>query len=269
MGSIVNGCQSLVTLDTVTKAVPFVRMTNALPYLNVMASEDFTAALEPPAFFPYPTTDQSVTKCRPQLILLIKLHRAPNYGCEELRMSALESALTKLQLLHIGNLEAEEGWFKRGGGTSTLSNPKPDRERRKLMVMSVLIEHPTEGLILFETGSGKNYPEVWGAPINDVFARVDYDESQELDQQIERTGHSVKDVTMVILGHLHIDHAGGLELFRGTKVPIYVHEAELKHAFYSVATGSDLGEYSEVPRHQETELTELVLRRLYAALLDI
>ncbi|KAI9694608.1 MAG: hypothetical protein M1822_000224 [Bathelium mastoideum] len=150
---------------------------------------------------------------------------------------------TKIWLLHVGNLEAEEGWFKRGGGTSTLSNPNPDRERRKLMIMSVLIEHPTEGLILFETGSGKNYPEIWGAPLNDIFARVDYDESQELDAQIEKTGHSIKDVKMVIMGHLHLDHAGGLENFRGTNVPIYVHETELKHAFYSVATKSDLGVY--------------------------
>lgn len=86
-----------------------------------------------------------------------------------------------------------------------------------------------------------DYPEIWGAPLNDIFARVDYDESQEIDKQIEKTGHNIKDVKMVIMGHLHLDHAGGLENFRGTKVPIYVHEAELKHAFYSVATGLDLG----------------------------
>jgi glyoxylase-like metal-dependent hydrolase (beta-lactamase superfamily II) len=45
------------------------------------------------------------------------------------------------------------------------------------------------------------------------------------------------------MGHLHLDHAGGLEHFVGTSVPIYVHEAELKHAFYSVATKTDFGVY--------------------------
>ena len=110
-------------------------------------------------------------------------------------------------------------------------------------MVSVLIEHPTEGLILFETGAGKDYPEVWGAPLNDVFARVDYQKEQELDAQIAMTGHNIKDVKAVIMGHLHLDHAGGLEHFVGTDVPIYVHETELKHAFYSVATGSDLGVY--------------------------
>ncbi len=138
------------------------------------------------------------------------------------------------------------------GGTSTLSSPNAPRERRKLVIISVLIEHPTEGLILFETGAGKDYPEVWGVPLNDIFARVDYSEDQELEAQIAKTGHNIKDVKAVIMGHLHLDHAGGLEHFIGTQVPIYVHETELKHAFYSVATGSDLGVY--LPTYLKFEL---------------
>jgi len=124
-----------------------------------------------------------------------------------------------------------------------LSNPSRQPERRKMVIICGLIEHPTEGLILFETGGGKNYPEVWGAPINDIFAQVDYHEGQELEAQIAKTGHNIKDVKAVIMGHLHLDHAGGLEHFRNTGVPIYVHELELKHAFYSVATKYDLGVY--------------------------
>jgi phosphoribosyl 1,2-cyclic phosphodiesterase len=45
------------------------------------------------------------------------------------------------------------------------------------------------------------------------------------------------------MGHLHLDHAGGLENFRWTNIPVYTHEIELGHAFYSVATKSDLGVY--------------------------
>ncbi|KAM0696720.1 hypothetical protein Q7P36_003969 [Cladosporium allicinum] len=150
---------------------------------------------------------------------------------------------TKLWLLHCGNLEADEGWLVRGGGTSTASNPNAGSTRRKLVIISVLIEHPTEGLILFETGGGKDYPEVWGAPLNDIFARVDYSEDHELDAQIKKTGHDIKDVKAVIMGHLHLDHAGGLEHFKGTDVPIYVHEKEIKHAYFSVATKTDIGVY--------------------------
>ncbi|KAF2162597.1 hypothetical protein M409DRAFT_26839 [Zasmidium cellare ATCC 36951] len=150
---------------------------------------------------------------------------------------------TKLWLLHCGNIEADEGWFMRGGGTTTASNPKNIATRRKGVIISVLIEHPTEGLILFETGGGDNYPEVWGAPLNDIFARVEYTPDQELPAQIKKTGHDIKDVKAVIMGHMHLDHAGGLENFRGTDVPIWIHEKELKHAFFSVATKTDIGVY--------------------------
>ncbi|EKG11657.1 Beta-lactamase-like protein [Macrophomina phaseolina MS6] len=149
-------------------------------------------------------------------------------------------------------MEADEGWFKRGGGSTTASNAKKISERRELVIVSALIEHPTEGLILFETGAGKDYLKNWGAPLNDIFAQANYDPDQELESQIAKTGHEISDVTAVIMGHLHLDHAGGLEYFRGTDVPIYVHEKELKHAFYSVASKSDLGVY--LPQHLTFDL---------------
>jgi glyoxylase-like metal-dependent hydrolase (beta-lactamase superfamily II) len=111
-----------------------------------------------------------------------------------------------------------------------------------MISISVLIEHPTEGLLLYETGAGANIPEVWGPQLVDIFEPVDCSPDQELDAAIAKTGHNIKDVKGVILGHMHLDHAGGLDRFRATGIPVYVHELELKHAFYSVATKTDLGE---------------------------
>ncbi len=67
---------------------------------------------------------------------------------------------TKAHVICLGYLQADAGWFKRGGNTSLMSNPSgPEKpERRDLIMYSVLIEHPTEGLILWETGCGKDYP---------------------------------------------------------------------------------------------------------------
>ncbi|PGH27443.1 hypothetical protein AJ80_00921 [Polytolypa hystricis UAMH7299] len=138
-------------------------------------------------------------------------------------------------------MQVDEGWILRGTTSSTLTNPTPESQRRDLVVISALIEHPTEGLILFETGAGEDYPEVWGPPVNDIFARVNYQEDHELDKAIAKTGHNIKDVKAVIMGHLHLDHSGGLKYFEGTDVPIYVHELELKNPFYAVATKSDIG----------------------------
>ncbi|TIA26225.1 hypothetical protein D6C79_10720 [Aureobasidium pullulans] len=140
-------------------------------------------------------------------------------------------------------MAADEAFFLNGANASTASNINPENARRSLVMISVLISHPAEGLILFETGAGKDYPEVWGPQLVDLFARDGYTEDMELDAQIKLTGNDIKDVKAVIIGHLHLDHAGGLEHFRGTDVPIYTHELELKHAFYSVASKTDLGLY--------------------------
>jgi hypothetical protein len=66
---------------------------------------------------------------------------------------------TELWLLHLGHLEADFGFFVRSGGTSTKSNPNAERHRESFVMISALIEHPIEGLILFETGAGPGYPE--------------------------------------------------------------------------------------------------------------
>ncbi|XHG01987.1 hypothetical protein AWENTII_005352 [Aspergillus wentii] len=62
------------------------------------------------------------------------------------------------------------------------------------------------------------------------------------------------------MGHLHLDHAGGLEHFLDTDIPIYVHEEEFKHACWAVATKADLGvylgEYMHLERLNWTTFTE-------------
>jgi glyoxylase-like metal-dependent hydrolase (beta-lactamase superfamily II) len=60
---------------------------------------------------------------------------------------------------------------------------------------------------------------------------------------VQLAGFGLDEIRAIVLSHLHLDHAGGLEFFRGRNVPIYVHADELKHAFYAVATGEDLGAY--------------------------
>ncbi|KAF2850737.1 Metallo-hydrolase/oxidoreductase [Plenodomus tracheiphilus IPT5] len=142
-------------------------------------------------------------------------------------------------MLHLGNLEVDEAWIIRGANSSTHSNPNPANARRKLLLAAYLISHPTHGLILFETGAGTEYPEIVGPQVDDIFTRVEYTPAMNLDAQIALTGHSITDIKMVIMGHLHLDHAGGLEYFKNTNVPVHVHETELKYAFYSVASKTD------------------------------
>jgi glyoxylase-like metal-dependent hydrolase (beta-lactamase superfamily II) len=43
--------------------------------------------------------------------------------------------------------------------------------------------------------------------------RVIYEPHHDLEAAIASTGHSYKDIKVVIIGHLHVDHGGGLALF--------------------------------------------------------
>lgn len=149
---------------------------------------------------------------------------------------------TKFHLLEVGWLECDEGFVVRGGNLSLKSTEGRSfvNKRRELPLYCVLIEHPHEGLILWETGCGKDYPEVWGPAMSDVFARIRYEPQHELAAAIEATGNRIEDVRKIIIGHLHADHAGGLDEFLDRKdVEIWVHDKELRSAFWSVATGAD------------------------------
>jgi len=158
---------------------------------------------------------------------------------------------TKLHILNLGTLQADEGWLLRGGNTSKASDLNPTNKRRDLVVLAALIEHPQAGLILYETGCAEDIDVQWGAPLTDVFPRTVYEPHHRLPAAIAATGNDIKDIKAVIIGHLHLDHAGGLEHFLGTKVPVYVHEEEFKHACWAVATGADLGVY--LPHYMKLE----------------
>ncbi|KAI6884148.1 hypothetical protein KC318_g1650 [Hortaea werneckii] len=65
----------------------------------------------------------------------------------------------------------------------------------------------------------------------------------KLPNAIKAAGYDIKDVRAIVMGHLHLDHAGGLEHFIGADVPIYLHEEEFKYACWAVGTGADSGVY--------------------------
>ena len=73
-----------------------------------------------------------------------------------------------------------------------------------------------------------------------------YEPKHELKAAVEATGNKLEDIKKIIIGHLHLDHAGGLDMFLDRKdVEIWVHDRELRSAFMSVATGADVGVYLE------------------------
>ena len=149
----------------------------------------------------------------------------------------------KMYLLDFGELSFEPGFFLEMGSCATLDNPSPPHSLIRAAMEGVLIDHPKDGLLLYEVGPPPNFKELWPEQVFQVFPVTKYSEDNRLDVILKKIGYSVGDISAIIIGHLHMDHAGGLEFFRGLDVPIYVHEQEIKYAFYSVATKQDFGPY--------------------------
>ena len=149
----------------------------------------------------------------------------------------------KFRLLDLGRLEYDEGWPILAGGVSTASNPSPAVARRRVAIISSLIEHPKIGPILFDTGAAPGFKELWPPIVQELFAITVYEPEHHLDAALEAAGYGLDDIKAIVLSHLHLDHAGGLELFRGRDVPVYVQGDELRNAFHGVATGQDFGAY--------------------------
>ncbi len=93
----------------------------------------------------------------------------------------------------------------------------------------LLIRHGKQW-IAFDTGCNANTARdpvaYWGENLAKAFSPV-IGPDQEFARAIKVLGLKPADLKALILSHGHLDHAGAIEDFAGTTVPIYVQKAEL------------------------------------------
>jgi glyoxylase-like metal-dependent hydrolase (beta-lactamase superfamily II) len=79
-----------------------------------------------------------------------------------------------------------------------------------------LVEHRA-GLVLFDTGLAPEAAEDPAAALGEAAsrARLRFTPGQRADRQLRAYGFAPRDITHVVVSHLHFDHAGGLGLFPG------------------------------------------------------
>jgi glyoxylase-like metal-dependent hydrolase (beta-lactamase superfamily II) len=142
---------------------------------------------------------------------------------------------TAVHLLDRGRIDADLNFVLDGHVVATASDPNPELDYGTFAVWNLVVDHP-EATVLFDTGShpdaGDGY---WPAPLFEAFAHHDAGE-RDLKTALDDAGFSLSDIDAVVMSHLHLDHAGGLYHFAGTDTPVYVHEEELKFAYYSAKT---------------------------------
>ncbi|MFC6717990.1 N-acyl homoserine lactonase family protein [Natrialbaceae archaeon GCM10025810] len=132
-----------------------------------------------------------------------------------------------------GTITTDVNHILEGAVVGTADDPNPDAVMGDGPVYNIVIDHP-EGTILWDTGS---HPEAdAGHWPDDLYAAFEHTGLRPLEDDLEKAGYAVDDIDYVIQSNLHLDHAGGLYAFDGTDVPIFVHEEELKYAYYSTVT---------------------------------
>ncbi|MCP2035657.1 glyoxylase-like metal-dependent hydrolase (beta-lactamase superfamily II) [Planomicrobium sp. HSC-17F08] len=148
----------------------------------------------------------------------------------------------KLYVLDTGTMKMDKNFMVAAHNPASIDNPNPPAEFVEFPVYAVLIDHP-EGKILFDTGcnpEGMGEEGRWPEGVQKLFPAFQ-DESCYLINRLEQLNLRPDDIKYVVASHLHLDHAGCLELF--TNATIIVHDSELKNTMKQYAMTKDMGAY--------------------------
>jgi glyoxylase-like metal-dependent hydrolase (beta-lactamase superfamily II) len=130
-----------------------------------------------------------------------------------------------------GQIETDPNLLMEGYLVADDADPSPTIQQIETQVFNLIIDHP-EAIILWDTGShpdcGDGY---WPESVYDNTTHYNASE-HHLADDLEGVGYGIDEIDAVVQSHLHLDHAGGLYNFEDTDVPVYIHEAEFKHAYY-------------------------------------
>lgn len=103
----------------------------------------------------------------------------------------------------------------------------------KAPVPVYIAEHPRKGLILFDTGVSHRCADDpdkhWAPGLAKTFG-LSITREEAIDQQLVSLGYRTADVKYVVMSHMHLDHAGGMEHF--PNATFVVQEEELRHAWW-------------------------------------
>lgn len=132
----------------------------------------------------------------------------------------------KFKILYLGKIECAR--FRLVDGPQfghTICSP----------MSAVLIQHPTLGNILYDTGNSPDYVTQYGAELNHIYPITEF---ISIEDALGKVGLSCQDIDLLILSHLHFDHVGGLCYFVGTQAirNVIVARDELANACLSVYT---------------------------------
>jgi len=142
----------------------------------------------------------------------------------------------KVFVLDNGRIELDSNQMVAMSTCATLNDKAPVHQWIEIPIYTVLIDHP-QGKILYDTGCHPAAMEGrWPANLT-LMSPYYFDEDQRLENQLRKAGYHPKDIDIVVVSHMHLDHAGNLDLF--THADVYVHRDDFAHGLISVHQSPD------------------------------
>ena len=113
-----------------------------------------------------------------------------------------------------------------------------DKEMIYSPALAILIKHPTAGYILYDTGNDDAWRDSYTDHIKEVYP---ISECLTIKEALAKEGLTPEDIDVLILSHLHFDHAGGMKYFANTKAGAHtlVAGAELEEVQQLLAERDD------------------------------
>lgn len=130
-------------------------------------------------------------------------------------------ATVSVEPILTGTLECPRAWVERTSRLTTLRMlgfGTPRSEWLKLPVPVYLIRHPAAGPLLIDTGL---HGSVATSPVENLgrltarFAHPMVEAGKDLSSQLRERGLDPKSIGLVVMTHLHFDHASGMSEFPG------------------------------------------------------
>jgi glyoxylase-like metal-dependent hydrolase (beta-lactamase superfamily II) len=141
---------------------------------------------------------------------------------------------TRLYVLPLGFIENDIALNLLLHNQATVDDKNKPAQWHRVPSICLLIYQPRLGWVLVDTGSHPEamngyWPEKTRKEIPLIRSKEDM-----LDFRLYQLGLSPDDIDLLVLTHLHLDHAGNLALFSGTRAgqKIIAHELEIKQGLY-------------------------------------
>lgn len=139
-------------------------------------------------------------------------------------------------VLACGTMHCDLTWLllQPGRAITDRSHPAKPAEWIVCPTHAVLVDHP-EGRILWDTSCPRDWEARWAPTgFQEFFPYDNVSEDEYLDTRLRQLGLEAGDIDIVIMSHLHFDHAGNLRTFARTGTRLICNDKE-----YEFANGFD------------------------------